>query len=182
VLSAILSDQPDDVLADLKRQLEKRIAEARDTLAQSESELRLVEQAISARGGRDPHATGGSSTGVDAERDREPDGRFQGIPRARILAVASTLHDHITPARVVEAFAERGETVNVEQIRIALSRIAKDGNLTKIGPSRFAVPWKPPEPDPPQEEPAGQTGIARDRFRRGVLGASFSRDSFGGSS
>jgi hypothetical protein len=178
VLFAILSDQPDDVLADLRRQLEKRIAEARATLAQSENELRLVEQAIAARGHREPRATGGSSSGIDAERDRNRDGRFQGMPRARILAVARTLHDPITPARVVEAFAERGETVNIEQIRIALSRIAKDGDLTKVGPSRFAVPVRQSaEPDPPQQqEPASQTEIAGDPFRRGVLGGGFSRD------
>ena len=67
-------------------------------------------------------------------------GGFTESRGARILAVASTraLSDH--PARVVEAFAERGETVNVEQIRIALNRLAKDGNLTKVGPSLFAVP------------------------------------------
>ena len=50
----------------------------------------------------------------------------------------------ITPVRVVEAFAERGETVNVEQIRIALNRLAKDGGLTKVGPSLFAVPGTRP--------------------------------------
>ncbi len=182
MLSAILSDQPDDVLADLKRQLEKRIAEARDTIAQSESELRLVEQAIAARG---PRATGGASA-VDAERERKADGRFEGIPRHRILAVASALHEQITPARVVEAFAERGETVNVEQIRIALSRIAKDGNLTKIGPSLYAVPGTQladPDASQPQEAamrqaPESETGTTRDPFRRGVLGAAFNRNAF----
>ena len=40
---------------------------------------------------------------------------------------------------MLEAFAERGEIVNLEQIRIALNRIAKDGNLMKVGPSLFAV-------------------------------------------
>jgi hypothetical protein len=172
VLSAILSDQPDDVLADLKRQLEVRIAEARGTLSQSENELRLVEQAIAARG---PRATVGSSSGMDAERDRNPDGRFQGIPRDRILAVASTLHEPITPARVVEAFAERGETVNVEQIRIALSRIAKDGNLMKIGPSLFAAPGRQSAEPEPERQPVSETDIAPVPFRRGVLGP-FSRD------
>jgi hypothetical protein len=179
VLSAILSGQPDDVLADLKRQLEKRIAEARGTLAQSESELELVEQAIAARGRHEPRPTGGTSSGLDVQREREPDGRFQGIPRGEVLAVASTLHDPITPAGVVAAFAERGEAVNIEQIRIALSRIAKDGNLTKVGPSRFAVPGRQPgELDPlqRQNETASSTGIARDPFRRGVLGSDFSRE------
>ncbi len=187
MLFAILSDQPDDVLADLKRQLEKRIAEARGTLSQSENELRLVEQAIAARG---PRPTAVSSSGVDVERERKPDGRFEGIPRHRILAVASALHEQVTPARVVEAFAERGETVNVEQIRIALSRIAKDGNLTKIGPSLYAVPgWQPADPDAPQQqeaamqqEPASETGITRDPFRRGVLGSDLNRNAFGQSS
>jgi hypothetical protein len=176
LLSAILSEQPDDVLADLKRQLEKRIAAARGALAQSESELVLVEQAIASRGGLP--ATVGSPSRTDPERDREPDGRFQGIPRARILAVASTVDYPITPARVVEAFAEGGETVNVEQIRIALNRIAKDGNLTKVGPSLFAVPGRQStERDtPPQQQPTSQAGIARDPFRRPVLGAAFSRD------
>jgi hypothetical protein len=169
LLSAILSEQPDDVLADLKRQLEKRIAAARGALAQSESELVLVEQAIASRGGLP--ATVGSPSRTDPERDREPDGRFQGIPRARILAVASTVDYPITPARVVEAFAEGGETVNVEQI-------AKDGNLTKVGPSLFAVPGRQStERDtPPQQQPTSQAGIARDPFRRPVLGAAFSRD------
>lgn len=174
MLSAILSDQPDDVLADLRRQLERRIAEARNTLAASENELRLVEEALAARG---QGTTGGASGRVDVERDREPDGRFQGIPRATILAVASSLQDPITPQAVVEAFAERGETVNVEQIRIALSRIAKDGKLTKIGPSLFTVPGRPPaEVDQPREEaPPSQPGLATDPFRRGVLSV-LSRD------
>ena len=70
----------------------------------------------------------------------ERGGRFQGIPRAAILSVAETVHYPITPARVVEAFARRGETVNTEQIRVALNRIANDGNLTKVGPSVFAIP------------------------------------------
>jgi hypothetical protein len=181
VLSAILSGQPDDVLADLKRQLEKRIAEARGTLAQSESELQLVEQAIAARGHSEPRSTGGASSAVDALRDREPDGRFQGIPRAEVLAVATTLHDPITPAGVVEAFSERGEAVNIEQIRIALSRIAKDGDLTKVGPSRFALPGRQAsEPDEPhQQEPASATGVARAPFRHGVLGTNFSPDPSG---
>ena len=175
LLSAILSEQPDDVLADLKRQLEKRIAAARGALAQSESELVLVEQAIASRGGL-PATVGSPST--DPERDREPDGRFQGIPRARILAVASTVDYPITPARVVEAFAEGGETVNVEQIRIALNRIAKDGNLTKVGRSLFAVPGRQSTElhTPPPQQPASQAGIPRDPFRRPVLGAAFSRD------
>ena len=179
LLSAILSEQPDDVLADLKRQLEKRIAEARGALAQSESELSLVQQAIDARGRRGSGETEGPAGGVDDERDREPDGRFQGIPRARILAVASTVHYPITPARVVEAFAERGESVNIEQIRIALNRIAKDGNLTKVGPSLFAVPGRQStELDPSQQQPVSQTGIAPDPFRRGVLGTGISRNTF----
>ena len=180
LLSAILSEQPDDVLADLKRQLEKRIAEARGALAQSERELVLVEQAIAARGGRGNAVTGSSSSGpagkADAARDREPDGRFQGLPRARIRAVASTVEYPITPARVVDAFAEGGETVNVEQIRIALNRIAKDGNLTKVGPSVFAVPGRSTELDTTQQRQASETVPARDPFRRPVLGASFSRD------
>lgn len=178
LLSAILSEQPDDVLADLKRQLQKRIAEARGALAQSESELVLVEQAIAARGGGGRLETDGSPRPADAERNREPDGRFQGIPRARVLAVASTVDHPITPARVVEAFAERGETVNIEQIRIALNRIAKDGDLTKVGPSLFAHPGRQSVEThtPPHEPAASQTGIARDPFRRAVLGAGFSRD------
>jgi len=180
VLSAILSDQPDDVLAEMKRQLEKRIADARTMLTQSENELRLVEQALAAR---DPVATGGSPGDADLEREREPDGRFQGIPRATILAVATTLPEPITPAGVVEAFAERGETVNIEQIRIALSRIAKDGNLTKIGPSQFVAPvTHAPEPTAPRESTPNpdvvETEPGADPFRWGVLGASVNRDVF----
>ena len=171
LLSAILSEQSDDVLADLKRQLEKRIAEARGALAQSESELVLVEQAIASRGGQSPRETREPASRTDAERDREADGRFQGIPRARILAVASTVDYPITPARVVAAFAEGGETVNVEQIRIALNRIAKDGDLTKIGPSLFAVSGKRRTalPTTSQGQPASRPGPAEEPFGR-VLG------------
>jgi hypothetical protein len=177
LLSAILSEQPDDVLTDLRRQLQKRIAEARDALAQSEGELVLVEQAIAARGGQNLAEPDGSPSRTDAERDRERDGRFQGIPRARILAVATTVEHPITPGRVVEAFAAGGETVNVEQIRIALNRIAKDGNLTKVGPSLFAVPGRQPtEPEtPPQQQPASPAAVARIPFRRPVLRAAFTR-------
>jgi hypothetical protein len=173
LLSAILSEQSDDVLADLKRQLEKRIAEARGALAQSESELVLVEQAIASRGGQSPRETREPASRTDAERDREADGRFQGIPRARILAVASTVDHPITPARVVAAFAEGGETVNVEQIRIALNRIAKDGNLAKVGPSLFAIPGVHPAEDP-TEEPTNATGTTPEPFRRSVLGTGIS--------
>lgn len=173
LLSAILSEQSDDVLADLKRQLEKRIAEARGALAQSESELELVEQAIASRGGQSPRETRHPASRSDAERDREADGRFHGIPRARILAVSSTVDYPITPARVVAAFAEGGENVNVEQIRIALNRIAKDGNLTKVGPSLFAVPGVQPAEDPP-EEPTNATGTTPEPFRRSVLGRGIS--------
>jgi hypothetical protein len=165
ILSAILSEQPDDVLEDLERRLEQRIAQARIVLAQSESELSLVRQAIGARRGPALHPA------VETERDREPDGRFQGIPRRTVLAVASTVEYPITPVRVVEAFAERGETVNVEQIRIALNRIAKDGDLTKVGPSLFAVPGKRPAalPTTAQGQPAGRPGPAQEPFGR-VLG------------
>jgi hypothetical protein len=179
LLSAILSEQTDDVLTDLRRQLLKRIADARQALAQSESELRLVEQAIVARGGRATVETDDAANGAgasDRERDREADGRFQGIPRAAILAVATTVPPPITPVRVVEAFAERGETVNLEQIRIALNRIAKDGNLTKIGPSLFAVPGTEPAetPETPPEAPADSAEPAPTPFRRGVLGTEVS--------
>jgi hypothetical protein len=171
ILSAILSEQPDDVLEGLQRRLEQRIAEARAVLAQSESELSLVRQAIEARGGPAPPAVGEPSGAVDSERDREPDGRFQGIPRRTVLGVASTVEYPITPARVVEAFAERGQTVNVEQIRIALNRIAKDGDLVKVGPSLFAVPGKRPTPllTTPQRQPPSGPGVAQQPFGR-VLG------------
>lgn len=176
MLSAILSDQPDEALTDRKRRLEKRIADARAVLAQSERELRLVEQALASRG----TVPAGGSPGVEGERDRKPDGRFEGIPRATILAVATTLPEPITPAGVVEAFAERGEAVNIEQIRIALSRIAKDGNLTKIGPSRFAAPAERP-PAPAQPEPQPEPDMrslepGTTPFRWGVLGAPPSRN------
>ena len=171
ILSAILSEQPDDVLEDLQRRLEQRIAEARNVLDQSESELSLVRQAIGARRGPALRPAGESSGAVEPERDREADGRFQGIPRSTVLAVASTVEYPITPVRVVEAFAERGETVNVEQIRIALNRIAKDGDLTKVGPSLFAVPGKRPTalPTTAQGQPASRPGPAQEPFGR-VLG------------
>ena len=109
------------------------------------------------------------------DRERRSDGRFQGIPRARVLAVATTVTPPITPIRVVEAFAERGETVNLEQIRIALNRIAKDGDLIKTGASVFALPGAVPEPRPrpaeaPQESPADATEAFSSPFRLGVLG------------
>jgi hypothetical protein len=184
LLSAILSEKPDDVLADLKRQLEKRIADARRVLAQSESELLLVDQALHARLRGELPDTGAfsaeSSTTVDNERHRRPDGRFHGIPRARILEVARTVPFPITPPRVLEAFAERGEIVNLEQIRIALNRIAKDGNLMKVGPSLFAVaahdtPEVAPPPEPPGVVPTADPG---DPSRQSLLGPSVSRSAF----
>lgn len=145
ILSAILSEQPDDVLQDLERQLRKRIADARAVVAQSESELTLVRRAIAARG---LHSSDEPGDALESTREREADGRFHGIPRRTVLAVARTVPYPITPVRVVEAFAERGETVNVEQIRIALNRIAKNGDLTKVGASLFAMPGtRPTEPD-----------------------------------
>jgi hypothetical protein len=163
ILSAILSDQPDDVLEDLERQLKKRIADARAVVAQSESELLLVRRAVAARG---LHRSDEPGDELESTRDREADGRFQGIPRRTVLAVASTVPYPITPVRVVEAFAERGETVNVEQIRIALNRIAKDGDLTKVGPSLFAVPGtRPTEPDAtPHGRPMGRPGPSHAQF------------------
>jgi len=186
LLSAILSEKPDDVLADLKRQLEKRIADARRVLAQSESELLLVDQALDARLGGERPATGAfspESSKTDVERDRRPDGRFHGIPRARILEVARTVPFPVTPPRVVEAFEERGETVNLEQIRIALNRIAKDGNLVKVGPSLFAVDHDTPEVEPPRQPapeppPAIPTADPADSLRQSLLGPSVSRSAF----
>ena len=131
-VSAILSEQPDEVLIELRERLETRVDDARAELAQAETELHLVELAIGARTARQARG--------DAERERKPDGRFRGIPRARILTVAKKIPYPITPARVVKAFREQGENVNTEQIRVALNRIAKDGNLIKVGPSVFAVP------------------------------------------
>ena len=163
ILSAILSEQPDDVLEDLERQLKKRIADARAVVAQSESELSLVRRAIAARG---LHRSDEPGDALESMRDREADGRFHGIPRRTVLAVASTVPYPITPARVVEAFAERGESVNVEQIRIALNRIAKDGDLTKVGPSLFAVPGTRPtelEATPPGQ-PASRQGLSDAQF------------------
>jgi hypothetical protein len=179
LLSAILSEQTDDVLADMRRQLLKRIADARGALAQAESELRLVDQAIVARGGRTTGRTAGPPSAATSarERHREADGRFHGIPRAEILAVATTVPSPITPVRVVEAFARRGEAVNLEQIRIALNRLAKDGNLTKVGPSRFAVPGaEPAEARPAEARPAGAAAeeAAPTPFRRSVLGTELS--------
>jgi hypothetical protein len=136
-VSAILSEQADEVLVGLRETLVRRVREVRADLAQAESELTVVEQAIAVRARREARE---SSSDVDAERDRERDGRFQGIPRQTILSVAEKVHYPITPARVVKAFAERGQNVNTEQIRVALNRIAKDGNLSKVGPSVFAVP------------------------------------------
>jgi hypothetical protein len=171
LLSAIVSEQADDVLADLRRQLRTRIAEAREALAQSESELRLVEQAIAARGGAPAEGDGPRAR----DRERNADGRFEGIPRATILTVATTVEAPITPARVVDAFAERGEAVKLEQIRIALNRIAKDGNLTRIGPSRFVLPGThSPEPDPGESGHASETPRAPEPFPRSVLGAEIS--------
>jgi hypothetical protein len=175
LLSAILSERSDEELADLRRQLLKRIANAREALTQAERELRLVEQAMVARGGRQADTTAVVSDDAAAnERDRRSDGRFQGIPRARVLAVATTVTPPITPIRVVDAFAERGETVNLEQIRIALNRIAKDGDLRKTGASVFALPAAVSEPQPrpaeaPPEPPADATD-APSPFRRGGLG------------
>ena len=171
LLSAILSEKSDDVLADLRRQLRQRIAETRDALAQSENELRLVEQAIFARGGGPADATVGRES--DRERERKSDGRFQGIPRATVLAVATTVPPPITPVRVVEAFAERGDAVNLEQIRIALNRIARDGNLTKIGAGLYAVPGTDPAEAPPEPPPAPEE-TTPDPFRRSVLGTGLS--------
>jgi hypothetical protein len=175
LLSAILSEQTDDVLADMRRQLLKRIADARGALVQAESELRLVDQAIVARGGRTTGRMGPPSDATSArERDREADGRFHGIPRAEILAVATTVPSPITPVRVVEAFAERGQAVNLEQIRIALNRLAKDGNLTKVGPSRFAAPGaERAEATSEAAETAGEEA-APTPFRRSVLGTGLS--------
>jgi hypothetical protein len=183
-----LSEKPDDVLADLKRQLEKRIADARRVLVQSESELLLVEQALDARlrgQGADTGAFSPESSGaVHGERDRRPDGRFHGIPRGRILEVARTVPFPITPPRVVEAFAERGEIVNLEQIRIALNRIAKDGNLLKVGPSLFALEGhdtpevelpRQPAAEPPPAIRSADTG---DPFRQSLLGPPVSREAF----
>lgn len=182
LLSAILSEQPDDVLVDLKRQLEKRIADARGTLAESENELLLVEQALAARSGQqiDPDGSSSDSSGaVKNERDREPDGRFHGIPRAQILAVALTVPYPITPPRVVEVFAEHGEIVNLEQIRIALNRIAKDGKLTKVGPSLFAAPEsQATEVDTSHRASEHQADIPPDPFRQRVLGQPVNRDTF----
>lgn len=199
LLSAILSDQPDDVLADLRRRLEQRVADASRVLARSETELRLIEQAIAARVGGDPPeaaASPASPAGADAadgDRDREPDGRFQGIPRARILAVARTVPFPITPPRVVEAFTGQGEHVGLEQVRIALNRIAKDGNLAKVGPSLFALPGdqaatvetahqaaepQPPAADEAHEATTGPSDIPRDPFRQRVPGRPVSPDAF----
>ena len=182
LFSAILSEQPDDVLVDLKRQLERRIADARGTLAESENELLLVEHALAARSGQhlDPdESSADASAAAKAERDREPDGRFHGIPRARILAVAINVPYPITPPRVVEAFAEHGEIVNLEQIRIALNRIGKDGNLTKVGPSLFAVPGShATEVDTSHRAPEDQTDIPPDPFRQRVLGQPVNRETF----
>jgi hypothetical protein len=176
LLSAILSEQTDDVLADLRRQLLKRIADARAALAQAESELRLVDQAIVARGGTTGRTAGPPSGATTArKRDREADGRFHGIPRAEILAVATTVPSPITPVLVVDAFARRGEAVNLEQIRIALNRLAKDGNLTKIGPSKFAVPGtERAEATPESPEAAGEEAAPPTPFRRSVLGTGLS--------
>lgn len=178
ILSAILSEQPDDVLEDLERRLEQRIAQARSVLAQSESELSLVRQAIRARRGPAQHPARESSGAIETERDRT--GRFQGIPRRTVLAVASTVEYPITPVRVVEAFAGRGETVNVEQIRIALNRIAKDGDLTKVGPSLFAVPGRRPTAPPttPHGQPTGRPAPAQEPFGRVLGPAAVSPDAF----
>lgn len=176
LLSAILSEQTDDVLADMRRQLLKRIADARTALAQAESELRLVDQAIVARGGRTTGRTDGppSAATTARERDREADGRFHGIPRAEILAVATTVPSPITPVRVVEAFGQRGQAVNLEQIRIALNRLAKDGNLTKTGPSRFAVPGAERAGVTPESPETAAEEAAPTPFPRSVLGTGLS--------
>ena len=180
ILSAILSEQPDDVLEDLERQLKKRIADARAVVAQSESELSLVQRAIDARGPREPHHSDERRGALESEREREADGRFHGIPRTTVLAVASTVPYPITPVRVVEAFAERGETVNVEQIRIALNRLAKDGGLTKVGPSLFAVPGTRPTElhTMPQPQPASRSGLAQEPLGKGPLGPTVNPNAF----
>lgn len=180
ILSAILSEQPDDVLEDLERQLKKRIADARAVVAQSESELSLVQQALDARGPRELHPSDETPGALESARDREADGRFHGIPRRTVLAVASTVPYPITPVRVVEAFVERGETVNVEQIRIALNRLAKDGGLTKVGPSLFAVPGTRPTElhTMPQRQPASGPGLAQEPLGKGPLGPAVNPNAF----
>ena len=169
ILSAILSEQPDDVLEDLERQLKKRIADARAVSPSRRASSRSSSRR-STRAGRARCTTPTSRRGaLESERDREADGRFHGIPRATVLAVASTVPYPITPVRVVEAFAERGETVNVEQIRIALNRLAKDGGLTKVGPSLFAVPGTRPTElhTMPQRQPASRSGLGPGAAREG---------------
>lgn len=172
----MVSEQP-DVLLDLKHRLEKRIADARGVIAQSERELVLVQQALAARSGEPLPATADErSSVVDTGRERKSDGRFHGIPRKKILAVASTVPSPITPPRVVDAFAERGIAVTLEQIRIALNRLAKDGSLTKVGASLFAVP-EGEAPEGGEAHGAG-TNIPDDPFVRPVLGPPVSRDAF----
>ena len=138
-VSAILSEQPVDVLERLREQLERRIVDARAEIALAESELVVVDHALTAKVG-DASDRGLEKPSNTIDRARESGGRFQGIPRAAILSVAQTVAYPITPARVVAAFARRGEAVNLEQIRVALNRIAHDGNLSKVGPSVFAIP------------------------------------------
>ena len=86
----------------------------------------------------------------------------------------------ITPVRVVEAFAERGETVNVEQIRIALNRLAKDGGLTKVGPSLFAVPGtrRTELHTMPQGQPASRSAPAQEPLGKGPLGPAVNPNAF----
>ena len=72
----------------------------------------------------------------------------------------------------------------LEQIRIALNRIAKDGNLTKVGASVYALPDAVPAPEPradeaPQEPPAEATDAAPSPFRRSVLGTGVTSTSRG---
>ena len=86
----------------------------------------------------------------------------------------------ISPVRVVEAFAERGETVNVEQIRIALNRLAKDGGLTKVGASLFAVPGMRPTElhTMAQPQPASRSGLAQEPLGKGPLGPTVNPNAF----
>ena len=85
----------------------------------------------------------------------------------------------ISPVRVVEAFAERGETVNVEQIRIALNRLAKDGGLTKVGASLFALPgMRPTELHTMPRQPASRSGLAQEPLGKGPLGPAVNANAF----
>lgn len=122
----LLVAQPEDVLHQMMDGLKAEI----DRL---QAERALVEVALSrtARRRRSPSSS--------SERETTPRTASAGLKRADLLLAVAEHGRPVSPLEIAEKLRSRGMDIATAAVRTGMSRLVKDGKLTRLGEGLYAV-------------------------------------------